>query len=369
MLLTLLFARIRNRLPDFRRRSSLLRYMMCLGPIFFRRTLPQVFLLTVSLLIARPATAQSIYFYCACPANRFQSGHAFLQLIPSKNNPQFGNPNLCYGFYPAGWNIFGGAGIIKNDSRHAWNWRINYAVNAAQYNAVVGGIRADIAAPPAYHLLRFNCVDWIQKMAALPAPAIALPPTLNRVGVNDPWAFQQSLVALGAGGVFGGGTVSNNAALVAPNGGKIASRPHDISYTWLAARAHDIRYSLSSLATYMHLQASDQNVGIVTVDTPDPFQVDLNNTDPFNALVSMDWGDGSEYDAQSLSFSHQYAIPGTYHASLIVVDTGTIYRWLMTVQVFDGATTGSVTITVPTATVVGGTNAGFDNVIPPDDEQ
>lgn len=322
--------------------------------------------MALTLWIVRPVTAQSIYFYCACPANRFASGHAFLQLIPSKNNKQFGNPNLCYGFYPATWDIFGGPGTIKNDSRHAWNWRINYPVNAAQYNAVVGGIIADRAAPPAYNLLTFNCVDWIQKMAAL--SAIALPPTLNRLGINDPFAFQASLVALGAGGVFGAGTVSNNAALVAPNGGKMAYRPYDVSYAWLEAKAHNIRYSLSTLASYMNLQASEQNLGVITVNTSDTFDVDMVNADPSNALISMDWGDGSEYDAQTLSFSHTYASAGTYKATLVVVDTGTVYRWDMTVQVSSGATTGSVTINVPTATVAGGTNAGFDNVVMPEYE-
>ncbi len=143
-----------------------------------------------------------------------------MQLVP-RSGPQAGNPNLVYGFHPAGANYFGGAGRVRDDGSRPWDWRICFTVTAAQYNAMAAGINSKVVAPPPYCLVNFNCTDWITQKASL--AGIALPVKINMVGIADPEAFWQSLDALGNGGVFGGGTVNSNATGLGADGGPLAA--------------------------------------------------------------------------------------------------------------------------------------------------
>ena len=80
-------------------------------------------------------------------------GHCFVQFLP-KQGPQAGATNLVYGKYPATANIFGGPGVIKNDSKRAWDQRICYSVTVAQYNGAAAKVGGKIATPPAYNLVK-----------------------------------------------------------------------------------------------------------------------------------------------------------------------------------------------------------------------
>jgi len=303
------------------------------------------------------AAATAISFYVDSPDIRSPTGHAFVQMIPMLN-AQAGNPNLVYGLYPSTVNIFGGPGRIGNDSRHRWDFRITYNVTPAQYNGAVAVINADIAAPPAYHLLPSNCVDWTCTVSG--AAAIVLPAKRNRFGIGTPTTFENSLRAIGAGGVFRGGTVGSNAANVAPNGGPLAlagSVPRDFDFDATQDVGHD---DPLGLATFMDLSADINMLSTFMVNTSDSFDVSVLDADPADALVSMDWGDGSPFDAQATTFAHDYAFPGDYLASLLVVDSGAVHRYQMPVSVSGAFMTQSSTITVDRFSPATGTNPNFD---------
>ncbi len=82
---------------------------------------------------ADPARATAIKICVDCPVGApnfpITAGHAFVQMIPM-NNAQVGNPNLVYRFYPAGKNVFGGAGKIRNDKNRPWDMCITYQLIA-----------------------------------------------------------------------------------------------------------------------------------------------------------------------------------------------------------------------------------------------
>ena len=52
-------------------------------------------------------------------------------------------------------------------------------------------------------------------------------------------------------------------------------------------------------------------------------------------VISMNWGDGSALQEQSLTFSHIY-ISGTYSANLLVIDTGAVHGGALTGVLLEG---------------------------------
>ena len=286
-------------------------------------------------LIATLAQATSITFKLDCPAGAptplFSPGHAMVQMMPMNN----GQPSQTYGFYPNSWNIFGGAGILKNDATRKMDLAITFPVTPAQYNAAAAVINADRVAPPAYNLTSFNCVDWINTVAT--AAGVGLPPFANRLGISDPNALWISLNGIGNGGAFGGGTV----ATLAFAGAGMA--PLDHTYVGMEAEGHN---NPISLAGNIGLGADLNMLGSFAVDASDQLSINISNIAPANSLISVNWGDGSEFDAQATGFTHAYALPGAYNADVLVVDHGTVHSYPMTINVADGVSTESVNIFV-----------------------
>ncbi|MCP3933952.1 MAG: hypothetical protein GY708_01120 [Actinomycetia bacterium] len=90
----------------------------------------------------------------------------------------------------------------------------------------------------------------------------------------------------------------------------------------------------------------------------------VSNTSTSQAVVSVDWGDGSDITSNSVAFSHNYASTGIYSASLAVVDEGAIQLWRMTIDVFDQAVTDSAVVNVPNSSPAGGSNPGDPPIVP-----
>ncbi len=276
--------------------------------------------------------ATALRFCVDCPVGApnlpVTPGHAFVQFIPM-NNAQAGNPNLVYGFYPAGRNVFGGPGVIRNDSKRNWDFCITYNVTPAQYNAAAAIVNAAIAAPPNYHLLNFNCVDFICGVAA--AAGIVLPAAANRIGVKDPNVLWTSLSNIGAGGTFGGGSVGENISNVAPNGGPLeANSPHDTSYESAENLGHT---DPDSLGDSQGLTKDFAFLGNFNLNINDTLTVFLTGGDTANALISMNWGDGSTYDAQAYTFKHKYQTMGQYNLDFLMFDGGVVQNVTMSYNV------------------------------------
>lgn len=279
-------------------------------------------------IAAAPAgrlAANSLYVYVDCPAGApnlpVTTGHAFVQLAPSAG-PQAGGLNLVYGFYPATRNVLGGAGMISSDAGRRWDFRICYPLTAAQYNAAALTVSGDITAPPAYHLLNFNCVDWANRIAAA-AAGQTLPAFLNRVPAADPNALWTSLNGLGAGGVFMGGTVGANTAGSAANGGPVGAAPLDYTYEGLAL-AGATQATAEAMAAQMGLPFQALHLGDVAVGAGQVLTVDVAGAAPDEALLAAHWGDGSDSDLQQAPFTHSYAAPGLYPGALVVITGGEV---------------------------------------------
>jgi hypothetical protein len=76
----------------------------------------------------------------------------------------------------------------------------------------------------------------------------------------------------------------------------------------------------------------------------------------------MNWGDGSAFQEQSLSFSHIYG-SGTYQADLLVIDAGAVHSYTMTVAVSSSAAS-SININVTAFPPSSITNQGFVTASP-----
>jgi hypothetical protein len=318
----------------------------------------RVVLFAVLLTWGGGAFATSISFCVDCPAGSSIGlpvgiGHGFVKLMPM-NNAQAGQ-SLGYGLYPATYDIFGGAGIIKNDSTRRSDFCITYNVTPAQYNAAVAVISAAITAPPAYNMGTNNCVDFINSVAA--AAGITLPNTATSIpldgSVSDPAAMWNSLSGIGNGGTFGSGTVMTTGGMVAVN------TPNDFSYAGLTNDGHD---DASNVASYTGLPFDQVNLGALTANDLTGITINLTNPDLSASITSVDWGDGSPYPGQQSSFSHVYGAPGTYDADLFVMDSGAVHSYPMSISV-SSSPASSVDVTITGFSPATDENPGFG---PPD---
>ncbi len=300
------------------------------GALVQRRWVPSRLGLFIGLLVMAGscgmAWSHMICVYVQSPSVGSPSGHAFIQLVPS-SGPQANNPNLVYGFSPQKgvFGALGGNGSISSNATHAWDWQICYTVTAAQYNSAAAAIRGDITAPPNYNLLDNNCVDWAGKIAG--AAGISLPsyawfPNVGGPPISDPKTLQDSLSAIGNNGTFRGGTVNNNSANKAPNGGAVAAATTpEYSYTATVAVGHT---APATLAAYANVPLYNTNLGGVNLAAGGTLTFNLSNVSAASALISIDWGDGSPYSDQNTAVSHIYSTIGTYDGSLVTMDNGAL---------------------------------------------
>jgi MYXO-CTERM domain-containing protein len=265
-----------------------------------------------------------ICFYVDCPAGSnlgvpVSSGHAFVQFVPMNN----GAGPSTRGFYPNSWNLFGGAGIIKNDAGHAWDCRVCYNVTPAQYNAAVAVSNARTTTPGNYNLLSRNCVDFCSSVAA--AAGITLPTTVGVYGASDPATFWASLDAVKNHGAAAppGGTVSGN-----PGGAVAANPPRDFTPAGVGNTGH---MNPATLASNTNLPLDQFNLGGVNSNSTTGLTINLTGLNS-SALVSVNWGDNTPWNQQSSAFNHVYA-PGSYTADVLVVDSGAVHDYSMNVSV------------------------------------
>lgn len=305
------------------------------GTLFFRNdgggTGPSQALYFNNLAIGTPDV---IAFYDEPPSNALEPGHAFLQMIP-RNNSQVGTyyrgfyPNFTFPFAP---------GHLQDDSNAAWQFRVSYNVTDAEYNSAEAVINHDNLAPPFYNLVSFNCANWIGKVAN--AAGIQLPSTLDRANIADPLAFGQTLQAIGIGNSFESGTVERNVNQLmqilshrtdlSPHIGKTAQ---DYSYVGIEAAGHT---DPAGIAASLNLALDKVDIGSINANQSSGFSISVLNEDPNASIISINWGDGSPFEEQSLNMSHTYAV-GTYVSDLLIIDAGAVHSYDMTIDVSSGA--------------------------------
>ncbi len=73
-------------------------------------------------------------------------------------------------------------------------------------------------------------------------------------------------------------------------------------------------------------------MGTANANSTNGITVTITGVNTNTALISVNWGDGQNWQEQALSFSHVYA-EGTYTADLLVVDTNAVNSYDMTITV------------------------------------
>ncbi|MCA8944431.1 MAG: hypothetical protein KDB80_17850 [Planctomycetes bacterium] len=309
------------------------------------------------------AAQHQICFYAD---NSGAVGHGFVQLLPTAG-PQAGQMDLVFGKYPASYDLFGGPGVIKWDKGRRWDKRICFDVTTSQYNGAAQKISSKQGSPPPYHLVSNppgNCVDWMTAVATAAGLGPGALPNKFWFGIADPETFHDSLCAFPNGGVTPSGgvvtTINPNPTFGADGVTPIAaSTPRSFGGRVLAITATT---SPSSAGSATGLPVSTTPLGGFTTDTTAGVAVQATNTAAAQALISVNWGDGSDVEANATTFAHLYTTEATFQGAVAVIDSGNVRHYPFQVDVVNGGPiSNNIVAFVPTPTPAGGTNPGFEN--------
>lgn len=281
----------------------------------------------------------TICFYVDSPSTPFSPGHGFIQLIDS-TNPS--SSSQVYGKYPGGWDIFGGNGEIKDDSNRDWDWKICYTVTRAQYNAVVNFITNEIKNPSSYDLLGTNCVSWLQTVAGL--VGITLPSTVNRLGIDDPYAFETVLERIENNGSFSGGKVISNTNRVTPVNSPVpavSQVPQQCSYDGIKQYALADSSAVAEALHLEHLYVKNEPINSSPTVT---FRTKAN---PSDSMIVWDFGDG-KFEYQLNSVQHTFE-NGSYSPSVLIIDADSVVRSFFSINISSGYPSSQIFVNVPPA--------------------
>jgi hypothetical protein len=311
---------------------------------------------------AAPASAQSkvcIFVQERNVTAGAYTGHAFVQLLPDSGE-HAGKRDLIYGFYPKhAWRaVIGGPGNVLDDKTHGWDWRKCGNVNHDQYSVTQRAIAADISSPPDYALLKFNCTDWVFKMAekaGIPLPSAKALGT----GLYDPEVLAKNLQKdweqQGRRNLPNTiGTVWHNNSVQKPldapdykvvaNGARAtATRMSPESYTDVSALAFS---DPGQLADGLGMTAETDRLPDEQVGVGNRLRIRFAQVDTDRAVTVVRWGDGSDTE-QDASADLEYRKAGDYRVRGIAIVGATVYRFELTVQVSEPGGDAERTIEVP----------------------
>jgi hypothetical protein len=272
-----------------------------------------------------------------------------VQLLPDGGS-QGGQRNLVFGFYPKiKWRaVTGGPGLIENDSRHGWEWKLCKTVTTASYDKAARLISLDRDKTPEYSLGGFNCTDWMFKVAG--AAGVNLPSAKALgTGLLDPEELANKYKALwrdqGGRNIPGGDAVWKNTGNVFPdNVADPPSRAIDLdSYTDITLLAFtDPR----AVAHALDMTARTAVLPTETVGVARPLRISLARLGSLRTVTEVQFGDGSR-QYQLRTFAHSYRGAGTYHLRGIAIANATVYRFSLQVRVVRGGPAVSTATTVP----------------------
>lgn len=297
------------------------------------------------------ATPNTFTIYVDCPGTPFTSGHAWFSLTAGSSFKASGT-TYTYGYHPGTWDIFGGKAEIKNDAGRSYDHAITFTISDQKYINVANFINGLLKSPGNYDLLESNCVGLAENAAGV--AGVKPPNGVNRAGIQDPYALCSQFDALTVGGTYNGGLVygSGSASHAPP-----PVNPLDFSYVNLADSTHGS--TASQCGAFMNLPSSDSaDASAYAVAPGAAFTVNLLNA-PSDSLLSIDWGDGSDYSEQLIGASHLYASPGTYDANIVEIDAGQVLRRTFEVTV-GGTGSPFLDYVIPTSTPATGTNDSME---------
>jgi hypothetical protein len=277
------------------------------------------------------------------------TGHAFVQLLP-QSGPQAGRRNLTFGFYPKiKWRaVTGGPGLIENDSRHGWEWKLCKTVTDASYDKAARLISLDRDKTPEYSLGGFNCTDWMFKVAD--AAGVKLPSARALgTGLLDPEELANKYKALwrdqGGRNIPGGDAVFKNTANVFPdNATDPPSRQIDLdSYTDITLLAFT---APRTIAHALDMTARTAVLPAETVGTGGELRIYLRGLGSLPTVTEVRFGDGAR-QYQRGTFTHSYRRLGTYQVRGIAIANATVFRFSLQVRVVRRGIAVAMPIVVP----------------------
>jgi hypothetical protein len=289
-----------------------------------------------------------------------RTGHSFVQLLPD-SGPDAGKKDLIYGFHPTNdWAFLDSKGKVVKEPSHGWTWKICYPVSPTNYNKAQSAVRADIARPPNYKLLYYNCTDWSYKVGR--AAGLKLPtPSLggDYRGVFDPDFVAKQLDILYRSGhtTFNGGTITKNtrrSALAGSTGaGENGSEDgpgdfRELNGTESVLYLVDLAFSRpAALAEGLDLSSERETLRDVRLAPGGELRVAVDGAPDKASLTGVRFGDDGADAFQRDRFTHTYREPGVYRARGFGVANEMVYRFQFDVEVTEGAGGADVRTTVP----------------------
>ena len=300
---------------------------------------------------AAPAAANPRICFYALERNvagGSKTGHAFVQLLPDAG-PQAGKRNLVYGFYPKVQAKFlDGPGDVRSDAGTGWHFKQCENVSREKYDTAAALVNRDMKNPPDYVFLKFNCTDWIFKVA-------------NRIGVSLPSArafitnvFDPEALAKNLEGLWSrdqGGRNIHNGRYYKNTGNASAESSVDPPIYWEDPGSYTDLAQLAfaaprTLARGLDMTAHAATLTHISVGVGHRLNVSLKRVDVRRAITEVQFGDGTRA-YQKLLFTHRYTHAGRYRLRGIAIAGATVVRYSFTVTVDRRHGDGTMTLAVP----------------------
>jgi hypothetical protein len=291
------------------------------------------------------AAAQSkICFYVDSPHAPLPTGHAFIQLLPG-SGPDAGRKDLVFGHHPKSPDPFTSGGETQPNDEHTWDWKICYPVSDDQYNAVARFINKELREPSDFHLFGNNCTKWITHIAELAGLDIPRTKDPSNKNIYDPAVFEDNLKKIGDGKKAGGGTVHANTKHVTPkdSADPPAEIPDVCSCAGLTAAGFQ---SPEDLAKHLEMQLERRELEPERARMAQQFTLRVLNVDPNNALIAIDFGDGTAL-AHDATVSHTWRLPTEYRVRVFILTSGSVNLFTFPIVIGDEFGEGTKSISVP----------------------
>jgi hypothetical protein len=300
---------------------------------------------------AAPAAAEPRICFYALERNLAggsKTGHAFVQLLPDAG-PQAGKRNLVYGFYPKVQARFlDGPGEVRDDAGTGWHFKQCENVSTQKYNAAQAEINSDISHPPNYVFLKFNCTDWIFKIAN--RAGVSLPSARAFItNVFDPEALAKNLE--GRWRDLEGGRNKHNGRYYKNTGNTSAESSVDPSIQWEDPGSYtDLTLTAlaapSTLARGLDMTARTPTPRRISIGVGRRLRISLQRIDLHRSITAVQFGDGARA-FQKLVFTHRYSRPGRYRVRGVAIAGATVERYSFTITVDRRHGDAAATLPVP----------------------
>jgi len=272
---------------------------------------------------------------CANSSDFLVSGHGWVRFY-SHVRPQF---RFTYGKYPVpdaqGRNQPFAPGMIRDDSQNPPKHIAWFPVTAAEFNAALQVLKSNMAPNPCspFNLLTANCCDFMfEVMTAagceIPDPHMESPP------VAAPREFNRKCQAL-----LDSGTIALPRCGFVVRVGQLLGGPGAAESIDAAVAFDLMQVDPESLAAQLGFQFDELDAGACALRPNTPLTLAI--TGETDALLAIDYGDGTTEVGGPGTRTHVYAAPGSYELTVTALVQGEVRRYGVLVTVAKKAPNGA----------------------------